>query len=227
MSTMRILESNLKYNEETDFLNIIKKNYNVCARHTRKKMGLCELTDKKYEEDSLVMINLKGFRYINPHPMCGQLIYHPDNQHLLKYAEAYKEFDFKMITKHNLQGWYINFKRSNGDIQQVTIEGNNPITFCRMRIDGEYVSIPGLQLTYFNKSNEDECDTDYRLTKFVPLKDVPVEGIINLNKDIFTDDFVLKIGYQEHDWYLKKEREEWKQYISNALEGVKHEFYTY
>ena len=227
MTTMRIIESGILPDEETKTLSIIKKNIGIATSYTSKKIGLCELTDQSYDHSDLCIMRLKGYKYIDPHPMLGEIVYHPDNEHLFKYVEAYKEFECRMVTQHNLQGLSLNFKRTSGETQQATVEVNNPIVFSAVL---KYSNFLGLKLNYLNNPNEEESMTNPRLTKFVPFNDKVFsddsQGIFGLNKDIFTDDFVLKLGYKAHD-YLETEREEWKKEISAALGEIKHEYYTY
>ena len=83
-------------------LSIIKDSYFRSIMFSHKYMDRCELTNNEYKDNSILCKRLKGIYYIGSHHCYGSICYHPDNHHLFKYAEAYKEFNIQMVSTHNL-----------------------------------------------------------------------------------------------------------------------------
>lgn len=192
-----------------------------------KLEGVCELSDTPYpskeddENNGVFCKQLTGISYISSHHCYGVVQYHISNIDLFPIVEAYKDFDHTMVTRHNLQGKSLQIKRSNGNIEIVTINSDAPLTCYKFNGVDKFIIIK----TTLGENSE--------YVKKIPLHTYTNEtdnavhtGFIEMNPTVFTDDFVLRLGYQDHP-YMETERTQWKTDISNLLGNIKHEFYTY
>ena len=215
---------------KTEMLETIHSAYINSITRSSKAIYRCELTDNYYKvENELSIISentpinikrLKGINYLNNHHCYGAIAYHPDNEYLFKYAEAYKEFHQNMITTHTLQGRQLNIKRTNGEVIKVDIQNDNPI---RIYKDSGDVRNLIIQVRY---GESDEFTKPIPFFGYEHHTGKYIDGFISLNPEVFDKDFVLYIGYEEHD-LLEDEREAWKDRIRFLLNDMKCEFYTY
>ena len=80
-----------------------------------KLIGVDELTGERHNEDSLKLYIIDGVGSINKHHCAGNIIYHPNNSHMLKWLDLIFWNEYIVFSHHNLFG-KLNIERSNGKI---------------------------------------------------------------------------------------------------------------
>jgi hypothetical protein len=87
-----------------------------CLNFTSKFMDVDELTGKNYETNDLKLHVLRYVKCYNKHHCAGNILYHPNNEYMLKWADLlfWKEYD--IIPKVSLDDKKINVMRSSGNI---------------------------------------------------------------------------------------------------------------
>jgi hypothetical protein len=83
---------------------------------TSKFGGVCELTGKKYEDKNLRIHTLEYVKAYNSYFLAGNIMYHPDNKHMLKWTDLIFWSEYNIIPKNNLEGIKLNVLRSSGEI---------------------------------------------------------------------------------------------------------------
>jgi hypothetical protein len=83
---------------------------------TSKFCGICELTGKKYNDENLRMHTLKYVKAYNSYFLAGNIMFHPDNEYMLKWTDLIFWSEYNIIPKNNLEGIKLNVSRSSGEI---------------------------------------------------------------------------------------------------------------
>ena len=189
---------------------------------TTKMCGLCMLSEEQYPDDEINQSIIPCINHINPHHCYGSIWYHPKYIDRFQYTIALAEIDLGLIMKHNLQNITMKVVRSSGEVQEINFEADNPLM-----INKNY--------GFCYRAYLDEYKGMY---KDMTLQNINIEektkiGIIESNPDIFTEDFVFKIGIKKNQnyWLIDDEREEWKQKIitnfAKFVPELKFEFYEF
>jgi len=180
------------------------------------------ISEEQYTHDEINQNRIPCIHHINPHHCYGSVWYHPKYINRFQYVTALAEIDLGIIMKHNLQDITMKVIRSSGEIQKIKFESDNPLVinknygFCYRAYVDEYKYLHK-DMTFQN----------------INIEGITRIGIMESNPDIFTEDFVLKIGIKknENSWLINDEREEWKQKIINNfdkfLPNLKFEFYEF
>jgi hypothetical protein len=114
-----------------------------CLNFTSKFMGVDELTGKNYDTEDLKLHVLRYVKCYNNHHCAGNIIYHPNNEYMLKWADLlfWKEYD--IIPKVSLANKNVNILRSSGNIDVGKIGENESILWSKT--NKTYVIRVGLQ----------------------------------------------------------------------------------
>ena len=189
-----------------------------CTSISYSIVGLCDLSGNIYKDEKkkeMKSFRLRSASKINFHYLYGLLNYHPDYEYRIPYANTIFENMKGIISFHNLQNQKIKIMRSNFDINEVNIEKDTPL-----KINGENELTINVML---KKNLFKKCWFSDK-----NINGSNISGILSLNKDIFTSDFLLKIGFQkfEEEW-INSIQNEWKNKIINCLkkENINYEFY--
>ena len=228
------LEDSIVYNEMENLTikysmkekEIIK---NICygvfytsTNFTLKKSGFCMLSEEQYDHDEIHQTIIPCIHHLNEHHCYGSVWYHPKYIDRFQYVTALAEIDLGLIMKHNLQDITMKVKRSSGKLQDVTFESDNPLMFNENH--------GFIYRAYFDEHKSLFKDITFQN---IDINDKTIIGLVESNPDIFTNDFVLKIGIKKNLdlWLIDDEREEWQQQIitkmAKFVPNLKFEFYEF
>ena len=87
-----------------------------CLNFTSKFVGVDELTGKHYETGDLKLHILRYVKCYNMHHCAGNILYHPSNEYMLKWADLLFWNEYDIIPKVSLAGKKVNIMRSSGNI---------------------------------------------------------------------------------------------------------------
>lgn len=87
-----------------------------CLNFTSKFGGVCELTGKKYNDEYLIMHTLEYVKAYNSYFLAGNIMYHRDNEYMIKWSDLIFWSEYNIIPKNNLEGIKLNVLRSCGKI---------------------------------------------------------------------------------------------------------------
>ena len=114
-----------------------------CLNFTSKFMGVDELSGENYDTEDLKLHVLRYVKCYNNHHCAGNIIYHPNNEYMLKWADLlfWKEYD--IIPKVSLANKNVNVLRSSGNIDIGKIGENESILWSKT--NKTYIIRVGLQ----------------------------------------------------------------------------------
>jgi len=115
-----------------------------CLNFTSKFMGVDELSGTRYDADDLKLHILRYVKCYNTHHCAGNILYHPNNEYMLKWVDLlfWKEYD--IIPKVSLANKNINVLRSSGNIDVDGKIGENE-SILWSKTNKTYVIRVGLQ----------------------------------------------------------------------------------
>lgn len=204
--------------DNTNVEEIIPNSVYRCFHFSSKLVNRCELTNKYYkdeEAEKLVSSKLKGAEQLSNRHCSGVIVYHPDNEKYLDFANMYFECQENIIQKHSWCEKNINIQRTNGDILATKIMEDSCVRLRNGKIMF-YVKFIINEEAYF---------------KWVPLTDyysestnTEISGLITLNPNILDDEIILQID--KHPEWMNEERTEWKDKFNDAFNnsGIKYKF---
>lgn len=211
-------EENSKYTED-----LIRKAYKKTINIETKKLGLCEISGNNYDENEIISYKIIGSRYINIHLLYGTIYFHKNFKYRTKYLDILFMINNNIFNNHNLQNKKVKIKRSNGNIENYNIAKDAILRFDNLNRLGINIEI---------KIKNDTIDG----YKFIPLLDYNSFsnnkkniGLINLNTELFNNNFVIKIYfYKSLPLWLNIELNQWilkiKNLINNHNSLIKYKF---
>jgi hypothetical protein len=183
-----------------------------CLNFTSKFMGVDELTGKSYDANDLKLHILRYVSCYNMHHCAGNIIYHPQNEYMLKWIDLlfWKEYD--IIPKVSLAGKKVNVMRSSGNIEtNCKIDETESILWSKLnktyiiRVsleNGERVKFVTLENIYkYNPDLELEIilpDIDFYNNSPQWVIDTYNEWLLGIDKLIFGENEVKRIYEVEY-----------------------------
>lgn len=193
--------------EEVLFSAIFKSTY-----FSSKKITMCELTGKNYDDNNLIIQRLNGAEQLNNLHWYGGIQYHPENENLMHFANMYFEAIFNLLCNHSWKGLPIKIQRSSGQILETNIHENSCIRYFENKI-----------MFYIQFIENDEL-----YNKWVPLtnyyskrRDKTDSGILSLNPELYQKEMILYID--NHPEWMNDIRDKWIELFTTEIEktGIK------
>lgn len=160
--------------ETTNLKNRLEEVIYRCLNFTSKFFGVDELTGKKYPEEQLRIHKLKGAKTKNSHFCAGDILYHPDNEYLIKWIELMLWGKYDIIPSSNLCGKDIKVLRTSGDIEDGIIGKDEGLIYLR-KINEYGIKVyveNGLKEKYVPLSKILDYNTELNIAINIPHREI-------------------------------------------------------
>ena len=156
-----------------------------CLNFTSKYCGVDELTGEHFDDDKLRLYVLSYVHIYNTHHCAGNIMYHPKNNHMLKWMDIMFWEEEDIIPVCNLSGKKLNILRTSGEIDS----------------DGYIKEDEGL---IWNKKHNDYM-IKVSLEKGLKEKYVILSKILKYNPELELEIFLLEKSYFSEcpEWVLE------------------------